>query len=69
MKKNVDTERCCALCEHSVEIMEGEYCACKKKGIVEPSAQCSRFQFDPLKIKVSVRKLPEFRPPADFLKK
>ncbi len=67
MKKN-EVERSCALCEHGEEIMNGEYCICKKKGITSPTDACSRFLFDPLKIKVSVRKIPQFHPLADCLK-
>ena len=55
-------EKSCVLCEHGQEILEGEYCICTKKGVMEPGASCSRFRFDPLKIKVSVQKLPEFHP-------
>lgn len=65
MKKRTDFENDCEMCEYSQEIMNGEYLLCSKKGIVEFGEGCSRFQFDPLKIKVSVRKLPEFRP-IDF---
>ena len=67
MKKN-EMDRSCALCEHGEEVFEGEYCICKKKGIMSPSDSCSHFQFDPLKIKVSVRKIPQFTLPPDFLK-
>ncbi|MBR2615088.1 MAG: hypothetical protein IKC69_00205 [Clostridia bacterium] len=55
-------ERACALCEYGREIQEGEYCICEKKGVVDPTSHCSKFRFDPLKIKVSVKKLPEFCP-------
>ena len=68
MKKS-EMERSCALCEHGEEIFEGEYCICKKKGVMSPTDSCSRFQFDPLKIKVSVRKIPQFHPLPDFSKK
>ena len=60
-KQKYDYERACVLCEYGQEISQGEYCICKKKGIVLPGDSCSRFQFDPLKIKVSVSKIPEFR--------
>lgn len=62
MKKKQNFEKCCSLCEHSEEIFGGEYFICKKKGIVEPDGLCSAFCFDPLMIKVSVRKIPEFKP-------
>ncbi len=62
MAKKRDFDRSCSLCEHGQEIFNGEYCICKKKGVVDPGGVCSRFVFDPLKIKVSVRKIPEFCP-------
>ena len=62
MKRKEAWERCCALCEYSQEIFEGEYCICKKKGVVSPGGVCRKFQFDPLKVKVSVRKIPRFSP-------
>ncbi len=68
MKKKDNLERACVLCEHGQEIMEGNYCICNKKGIVDPNGSCSKFQFDPLKIKVSVRKIPEFHPMTDLAK-
>ena len=61
MKKK-DFERSCVLCEHGREIFDGEYCICKKKGVVSPTGVCSKFCFDPLKVKVSVRKIPKFQP-------
>lgn len=67
MKKRTDLERTCALCEHSEEIFGGDYFICKKKGIMEPGKYCRAFCFDPLKIKVSVRKIPKFTPPKEFL--
>ena len=60
MKKRMDLEENCALCEHSQEILDGDYCICKKKGVMEPGGTCKAFCFDPLKIKVSVRKIPKF---------
>ncbi len=62
MKKKQNFERSCSLCENSEEIFGGEYFICKKRGIVEPDGLCSAFCFDPLMIKVSVRKIPEFKP-------
>ena len=67
MKKN-KVERSCALCEHGEEIFCGEWCICKKKGVTSPTDSCSRFQFDPLKVKISVRKIPQFQLPPDCLK-
>lgn len=67
MKKRTDLEECCALCEHSQEISDGDYCICRKKGVMEPSGLCKSFCFDPLKIKVSVRKIPKFTPLGDIL--
>ena len=62
MKKKKDFESSCSLCEHSEEIFGGDYFICKKKGIMDPSGVCSSFCFDPLKIKVSVKKIPKFTP-------
>ena len=62
MKKKQEFEKSCSLCEHSEEIFDGEYFICKKKGIVEACGICSSFCFDPLMVKVSVRKIPEFKP-------
>ena len=62
MKKQSNYDACCALCEHSEDIFQGDYCICKKKGVTEPNQRCRAFCFDPLKIKVSVRKLPKFQP-------
>lgn len=66
MKKK-DFEKSCSLCEYSQEIFGGEYCICKKKGIMDPSAHCRAFCFDPMKIKVSVRKIPKFTPLSDLM--
>ena len=62
MKRNQDYEEGCYLCEHSQEIFGGDYYICKKKGVVDPNGLCNAFCFDPLMIKVSVRKIPEFKP-------
>ncbi|MBE6712913.1 MAG: hypothetical protein E7580_05260 [Ruminococcaceae bacterium] len=67
MKKRNDLEESCALCEYSQEIFGGDYYICKKKGVMEPGAVCRAFCFDPLKIKVSVRKIPTFKPLGDLL--
>ena len=66
MAKNSERERACALCEYGQEICEGNFCICRKKGVVPPDGVCRHFQFDPLKIKVTARKLPEFRPLSGF---
>lgn len=65
MKKK-DFERSCALCEHGCEVYDGDWCICKKKGVVSPTDHCSKFCFDPLKIKVSIRKIPKFQPPPEL---
>jgi len=65
MKSKNVPEQICALCEYSEDIFQGEYCICKKKGVVNPSDSCSRFQLNPLKIKVQVRKIPKFSMPPD----
>ena len=62
MKKRTDLEESCALCEHGEEIFGGDYFICKKKGVMEPGKSCKAFCFDPLKIKVSVPKIPKFTP-------
>jgi hypothetical protein len=62
MKKKPDYEKNCAHCEYGTEIFQGDFCVCEKKGVTAPSDCCSRFIFDPLKVKVSVRKLPAFHP-------
>ena len=62
MKKNQEFERSCSLCEHSEELFGGDYFICKKTGIMDPGGHCSSFCFDPLKIKVSVKKIPSFTP-------
>ena len=69
MKKNKKFDEACELCEHSQEIFDGEYCICRKKGVVSPDDCCSSFYFDPLKIKVSVRKIPEFHPLPEWINK
>ncbi len=66
MKKKQDFEENCSLCEYSQEIFCGDYYMCKKKGVVEPCGRCRSFCFDPLKIKVSVRKIPKFTPLNEF---
>ena len=66
MKKKQDWEESCSLCEYSQEIFGGDYFICKKKGVVEPNGCCRAFCFDPLKIKVSVRKIPKFTPFGDL---
>ena len=67
MKRNQDYEEGCYLCEHSQEIFGGDYYICKKKGVVDPNGLCNAFCFDPLKIKVSVRKIPSITPLADMM--
>lgn len=57
-------ERACVLCESSRKIEGGEYCVCTKKGVVSPDFCCRKFRFDPLKMEVTVQKLPSF--PEDF---
>ena len=69
MKRYNDYDKSCSLCEYANEISQGELCICRKKGIVTPGEVCSRFQLDPLKIKVSVRKLPKFDGLSPFSKK
>lgn len=66
MKKRLDIEKSCSVCEHSEEIFGGEYCICKKKGVVLPTDACSSFFFDPLKVKVSVQRIPKFTPIPAF---
>ena len=66
MKKRNDLEESCALCENSQEILGGDYYICKKKGIMDPGGHCKAFCFDPLKIKVSGRKIPVFTLPSDL---
>jgi len=68
MKQKAQYEKSCVQCEHSQEIFDGEFCICKKKGVVSPHFACKKFCFDPLKIKVSVPTLPQFHPLTDFLK-
>lgn len=67
MKKNADFEKGCSLCEYSQEIFGGDYYICRKKGVMDPDGLCKSFCFDPLKIKVSVRKIPKFTPLSDML--
>ena len=62
MKKNQEFEKACSLCEHSEELFGGDYFICKKKGIMDPEGLCSAYCFDPLKIKVTVKKIPKFTP-------
>ena len=62
MKHTSELEKSCSLCEYSEEIFGGDYFICKKKGIMESCDLCGAFCFDPLKIKVSVRKIPKFQP-------
>ena len=62
MKRNQEFERSCCLCEHSEELFGGDYYICKKKGIMDPQGHCSAYCFDPLKIKVTVKKIPKFTP-------
>lgn len=59
----------CDLCENAQCIEEGTLCICKIRGIVSPDDMCRKFVFDPLKLKVSVPKLPSFSPLAQFSKK
>lgn len=61
-KKQKNIEHDCAHCENAEEIFGGEFCLCSKRGVVSPSDVCSKFVFDPLKVKVSVRKIPQFHP-------
>lgn len=62
----MDIEKSCSVCEHAEEIFCGEYCVCKKKGVVLPTDLCSAFFFDPLKVKVTVQKIPKFTPIPSF---
>lgn len=66
MKKKREFEESCSLCEYSAEIFGGDYYICRKKGVMDPNGLCSSFCFDPLKIKVSVRKIPKFTPIKDM---
>ena len=67
MKKKQEFERSCSLCEYSQEIFGGDYYICRKKGVMDPNGLCSSFCFDPLKIKVSVRKIPNFTPLSNII--
>ncbi len=67
MKKKSEMEKSCSLCEHSREIYGGEYFVCRKKGVMDPNDLCRSFCFDPLKVKVSVRKIPKFIPLGDMM--
>ncbi len=67
MKHKNTFEENCAVCEYAQEIFGGEYCICKKKGIVLPHEKCRKFCFDPLRVKMSVRKAPEFPSIPNFL--
>lgn len=62
MKTKPNWDECCSQCELATEIMQGEYFVCRKKGVVEPGEVCRHFTFDPLKMKVSVSKIPSFIP-------
>lgn len=66
MKKKNDFEQNCAHCEHGEELFGGDFCICKKKGVVDPAGKCRKFIFDPLKVKVSVQKIPTFHPIGGF---
>ena len=67
MKKISELDEGCYLCEHSHEIFGGEYYMCKKKGVMDPNGLCRSFCFDPLKIRVSVQKIPKFSPLGDMM--
>ncbi len=67
MKKKLELEESCSHCEYSQEIFDGDYYICKKKGVMDPNGLCNSFCFDPLKIKVSVRKIPNFIPLGDMM--
>lgn len=69
MRKKFDFETNCAHCEYGQEIFDGDFCICRKKGVVDPGGKCSKFVFDPLKVKVSVRKIPQFQPTPDLFEK
>lgn len=64
-----DPEAQCDLCEYAEPINEGTACICRIKGVVAPDDACRRFCFDPLKLKVSVPKLPDFSALAGLAKK
>ena len=63
-----DYDQFCSLCEFSEALLDGEYYICKKKGVVGALDTCRAFCFDPLKVKVSVRKIPKFHPIPPILK-
>ncbi|MBP5288368.1 MAG: hypothetical protein J6Z79_00660 [Clostridia bacterium] len=67
MRKSPDAQ--CDLCEYAQPINEGESCVCKLRGIVSPDDACGKFRFDPLKMKVSLPKLPDFSALANLAKK
>ena len=67
MKKSDEAQ--CNLCEYAQEIECGEKCICRIRGVVLPDDVCRRFRFDPLKIKVSIPKMPAFSALADLAKK
>ena len=52
----------CSLCEHAQPLSGGDLCICLKKGVVPADGVCRAFCFDPLKLKVSAKKLPQFFP-------
>lgn len=61
MKKR-DYDKICSQCEFSEKLVDGEFYICKKKGVVEALDHCGAFCFDPMKLRVSVRKIPKFEP-------
>lgn len=50
MKKKDDGEdMICALCEHGTPLFTGDAVLCRRRGLVQPTARCRRFRYDPLK--------------------
>jgi len=69
MKTKFQYEKNCAHCENGQPIFNKEYCICSKKGVTDPGDVCSGFVFDPLKVQVSVRRIPKFTPIPDLEEK
>ena len=49
-KKNLEYEKSCVYCEHSIPLAVDSEVLCAKRGVVGVNHRCRRFVFDPLKI-------------------
>ncbi len=47
LRKNIEPR--CIYCEHGTPMADGERVLCRRKGVLNGSAHCSAFRYDPLR--------------------